>query len=60
MCTTTICTLTLAALLEDPLVHLVMQSDNVSKADHSALMRRVQESLTARAPTPQPTLQLSL
>jgi len=36
-------------LLEDPLVHLVMRSDNVSHSDHSELLFRVQESLIARA-----------
>jgi hypothetical protein len=48
MCATTGCTLTLAALLEDPLVRLVMRSDHVSETDHSALLIRVQESLIAR------------
>jgi hypothetical protein len=49
MCTTTDSTLTLAALLKDPLIRLVMRSDNVSEEDHSALMFRVQECLMARA-----------
>jgi hypothetical protein len=48
MCETTGCTLTLDALLTDPLVHLVMRSDNVSETDHSALLIRVQEALIAR------------
>jgi hypothetical protein len=38
----------MAALLEDPLVRLVMRSDNVSETDHSALLRRVQGALIAR------------
>ena len=33
---------------EDPLVRLVMRSDNVSETDHSALLRRVREALLAR------------
>ena len=49
MCAMTTCTLTLSSLLEDPLVHLVMRSDNVSHSDHSELLFRVQESLIARA-----------
>ncbi len=49
MCAMTTCTLTLDSLLEDPLVHLVMRSDNVSQSDHSELLFRVQESLMARA-----------
>ncbi len=38
MCTTTISTLTLAGLLKDPLIQLVMRSDNVSESDHSELL----------------------
>jgi hypothetical protein len=57
MCTTTDSTLTLAQLLQDPLVHLVMRSDNVSEKDHSALMLRVQECLMARASFTPPALQ---
>jgi hypothetical protein len=57
MCETTEGTLTLAMLLQDPLVRLVMQSDNVSEEDHSALMFRVQECLLARASFTPPTLQ---
>ena len=49
MCTTTISTLTLATLLQDPLVQLVMRSDNVSEEDHSELLHRVQNTLIARA-----------
>jgi hypothetical protein len=49
MCTTTISTLTLASLLRDPLIQMVMRSDNVSEQDHSALLYRVQDSLIARA-----------
>jgi len=56
MCMATISTLTLAALLEDPLVKLVMRSDNVSDADHSALLFRVKEALMARACATKPGL----
>jgi len=59
MCKTMEGTLTLAMLLQDPLVRLVMQSDNVSEEDHSALMFRVQECLMARAAFTPPTLQNS-
>jgi hypothetical protein len=49
MCTTTISTLTLAGLLQDPLIQMVMRSDNVSESDHSELLNRVKDSLVARA-----------
>lgn len=52
MCTTTISTLTLASLLRDPLIQLVMRSDNVSEADHSELLHRVQSTLFARDAMP--------
>ena len=48
MCTATISTLTLTAMLQDPLIKLVNRSDNVSEHDYSALLHRVQESLIAR------------
>jgi hypothetical protein len=48
MCTTTISTLTLTSMLQDPLIQMVMRSDNVSEQDHSALLHRVQRSLLAR------------
>jgi hypothetical protein len=57
MCTTTISTLTLATLLQDPLIQMVMRSDNVSESDHSELLHRVQDSLIARATMDQPALQ---
>ncbi len=57
MCTTTISTLTLASLLQDPLIQMVMRSDNVSESDHSELLHRVKESLIARASLPEPALQ---
>jgi hypothetical protein len=54
MCTTTISTLTLTALLRDPLIQMVMRSDNVSYDDHSELLYRVKDSLVARAAAPEP------
>jgi hypothetical protein len=60
MCTMTDGTLTLATLLNDPLIQLVMRSDNVSEKDYSALMFRVQESLIARASLPQPELRATV
>jgi len=48
MCTTTISTLTLTTMLQDPLIKLVNRSDNVSEHDYSALLHRVQKSLIAR------------
>jgi hypothetical protein len=57
MCTTTISTLTLATLLQDPLIQMVMRSDNVSEQDHSELLHRVKHSLTARRSAQEPVLQ---
>ncbi len=48
MCTTTISTLTLASLLQDPLILMVMRSDNVSVEDQSELLHRVKDTLVAR------------
>ena len=59
MCTTTISTLTLAALLQDPLIQMVMRSDNVSDEDHSELLFRVKDSLVARAARAETAYQLS-
>jgi hypothetical protein len=60
MCTTTISTLTLAALLQDPLIQMVMRSDKVSDTDHSELLHRVKDSLIARAAMPERTLEAAL
>lgn len=60
MCTTTTGTLTLAGLLQDPLVRMVMRSDNVSEADHSELLHRVQQSLIARSGLTETKLQTAL
>ncbi len=59
MCTTTISTLTLTALLRDPLIQLVMRSDNVSETDHSALMHRVKQTLVSRERAQAPVLELA-
>ncbi len=48
MCTRTTSTLTLAGLLDDPLVQMVMRSDKVSQSDHSELLHRVKDTLSAR------------
>ena len=60
MCTETVSTLTLATLLQDPLIQMVMRSDNVSQQDHSELLHRVKDSLTARLSVQEPRLQASL
>ena len=56
MCMTTVSTLTLTGLLHDPLTRLVMRSDGVSEQDFSDLLRRVQDSLIARAGLLQPPM----
>ncbi len=48
MCTTTPGTLTLAAMLTDPLILAMMHSDHVSEDDHAALLFRVKERLEER------------
>jgi hypothetical protein len=48
MCTTTAGTLTLAGMLHDPLIRLVMHSDGVSEQDHSDLLFRVKDTLVER------------
>ncbi|HET6609458.1 MAG TPA: hypothetical protein VFG62_22490 [Rhodopila sp.] len=40
--------LTLTTLLHDPLVQLVMRSDNVSEKDHTELLFRVKGTLEMR------------
>jgi hypothetical protein len=60
MCTTTISTLTLATLLQDPLIQMVMRSDNVSEQDHSELLHRVKDSLSERSSTQEPAMQVAL
>ena len=60
MCTTTEGTLTLSAMLHDPLIRLVMRSDGVSEKDLSDLLLRVKDTLVARASLPAPTAPLRL
>jgi len=60
MCTTTISTLTLASLLQDPLVQMMMRSDNVSQEDHSELLYRVQNSLIERSSLPEHALEAAV
>lgn len=48
MCTTTDGTLTLAAVLNDPLILAVMRSDHVSEAEHTELWFRVKDRLERR------------
>ncbi|HEY1413639.1 MAG TPA: hypothetical protein VGF36_15945 [Rhodopila sp.] len=60
MCTTTISTLTLAGLLQDPLIQMVMRSDKVSESDHSELLHRVKNSLVSRAPARQPEFEAAI
>jgi hypothetical protein len=60
MCTTTISTLTLAGLLQDPLIQMVMRSDKVSESDHSELLHRVKDSLTLRASMMKPEFEAAL
>jgi hypothetical protein len=63
MCTTTFGTLTLAALLSDPLTQAMMRSDGVSERDFAALLFRVKDSLADRdspvGPMPQPAWELA-
>jgi hypothetical protein len=48
MCTTTHGTLTLAGMLNDPLILAMMRSDRVSEVDHAALLFRVKDTLADR------------
>ena len=48
MCTTTFGTLTLAAMLSDPLIQAMMRSDGVSEREHEALLFRVKDVLAER------------
>jgi hypothetical protein len=44
-------------LLQDPLIQMVMRSDNVSDEDHSELLYRVKHALNARSSRPEVGLQ---
>ena len=48
MCMTTVSTLTLTGMLQDPLIRLVMRSDGVSEQDFSDLLFRTKQTLLAR------------
>jgi hypothetical protein len=50
MCTTTFGTLTLAGMLNDPLILAMMRSDGVSEGEHAALLFRVKDTLAVREP----------
>ena len=54
MCTTTISTLTLAAMLDDPLILAMMRSDGVSRREHTDLLFRVRDTLEQRPQIRQP------
>jgi hypothetical protein len=48
MCTTTHGTLTLAGMLNDPLIQAVMRADRVSEGEYAALLFRVKDTLADR------------
>ena len=48
MCTTTFGTLTLASMLNDPLIQAMMRSDGVSEDEYAALLFRVRNTLADR------------
>jgi hypothetical protein len=48
MCMTTSGTLTLASMLDDPMIQAMMRSDGVSEHDHAALLFRVRNTLADR------------
>ena len=59
MCTTTQGTLTLAAMLNDPLILAVMRSDGVSEREHATLWFRVKDTLAERDPWRSPVRALA-
>ena len=59
MCMSTFDTLTLATMLNDPLIQAVMRSDGVSKRDHEALLFRVKDTLELRGLRREPVLELA-
>jgi hypothetical protein len=59
MCTTTIGTLTMAAMLNDPLIQAVMRSDRVSEQDYEALLFRVKNTLARREQPTEPMWELA-
>ena len=54
MCNTAHGTLTLAALLDDPLTRALMRSDGVSEREFASLLYRVKNALAERAFPPAP------
>jgi hypothetical protein len=60
MCMTANSTLTLAGLLQDPLIQMMMRSDKVSASDHAELLHRVKNSLIARASAVEPALEAAV
>jgi hypothetical protein len=48
MCTNPDCGLTVANLLADPLIAMVMHSDGVSRDAHAALWQRIEDASAAR------------
>jgi hypothetical protein len=59
MCTTTFGTMTLAAMLTDPLIQAVMRSDKVSEAEYAALLFRVKDTLSQRKQSVEPEWELA-
>ncbi len=59
MCTTALGTLTLATMLDDPLIQAMMRSDGVSEHDHEALLFRVANALAGREQDAGPELELA-
>ena len=57
MCMSTYDTLTLASMLNDPLIRAMMRSDGVSERDHEALLFRVKDTLESRDRRPEPALE---
>jgi hypothetical protein len=59
MCTTTFSTLTLAAMLTDPLIRAVMRSDGISEHEHATLLFRVKDTLAFREQSRELVLELA-
>ncbi len=59
MCTTTFGTMTLAAMLTDPLIQAMMRSDKVSEAEYAKLLFRVKDTLSERNQPVEPARELA-
>jgi len=59
MCTTNFGALTLAGMLNDPLIQAVMRSDRVSQDDYAALLHRVKDTLADRDHRAEPKWELA-